>query len=157
MHWLIDGHNLIGQLPGLRLDDPHDEEKLLEYLRRYRAATGHNITVVFDPGGGHHLGSSHKHGGIAIQFAPAGHTADQLLIRRIRQVKNPQAMIVVSSDRAVQQAARQSGIRVASAGEFAGQLLQLRGPAVSTDSEAKPEARLSAAEIDEWLKLFGGG
>ena len=48
MQWLIDGHNLIGQMPNLRLDDPDDEAKLLQYLRNFRARTGHRITVVFD-------------------------------------------------------------------------------------------------------------
>ena len=34
MLYLIDGHNLIGQMPGLSLDDPHDEAKLVERLKQ---------------------------------------------------------------------------------------------------------------------------
>lgn len=45
MHWLIDGHNLIGKMPTLHLDDPHDEEKLVQILQQYRARTGHKITA----------------------------------------------------------------------------------------------------------------
>ena len=37
---LIDGHNLIAKLPGIHLDDPDDEERLVERLRRYQARTG---------------------------------------------------------------------------------------------------------------------
>jgi len=54
MEWLIDGHNVIGQMPDIGLDDPDDEQKLLWRLRRYRARTGRRIVVVFDPGGAYH-------------------------------------------------------------------------------------------------------
>ena len=47
---MIDGHNLIGKIPGLSLDDPDDEEKLLVRLRAYRARTGKRLVVYFDPG-----------------------------------------------------------------------------------------------------------
>jgi predicted RNA-binding protein with PIN domain len=123
MRWLIDGHNLIGQIPNLRLDDPNDEEKLLEHLRRYRAKTGHAITVVFDAGCGYRPASTKKQGGITVQFAPTGKTADQIIMGRLRRVKNPQAVMVVSSDRAVQQAARQAQVRVLNSGAFAAQLI----------------------------------
>jgi hypothetical protein len=34
MPFLIDGHNLIGALPDLDLDDPDDEARLVERLQR---------------------------------------------------------------------------------------------------------------------------
>lgn len=155
MHWLIDGHNLIGQMPGLRLDDPHDEAKLIEHLSRYRAATGHAVTVVFDAGGGYRPGKTQKQRGITVQFAPPGKTADQIIIRRVRRVKNPQALMVVTSDRAVQTAAQHAQVRVVSSGEFA---RQLRGRGASSgdipDAGSRPDVQLSADEVDEWLDLF---
>src|SRR6185503_5443592 len=119
MQWLIDGHNLIGQMPNLRLHDPNDEAKLLEYLRGYRARTGHQVTVVFDSGLSYRAAETKKSGGVTVQFAPHGQTADQIIAQRIRRVKNPQDLKVVSSDRAVQQAARQARVRVLTAPEFA--------------------------------------
>jgi predicted RNA-binding protein with PIN domain len=153
MKWLIDGHNLVGQMPDLRLDDPNDEEKLLEYLRRYRARTGHTLTVIFDAGQGYHPAKTHRRGGITIQLVSPDQTADQMLIRRIRQVKNPQAVIVVTSDRDVQQAAQQAGLRVVASQEFAQQLLQLFSPA-GEDDESRANIRLSPDEVDEWLAFF---
>jgi len=154
MQWLIDGHNLIGQMPGLRLDDPHDEEKLLEYLRRYKARTGHTITVIFDSGGGFSLGGKKKQGGITVQFAPSGKTADQIIANRVRRVKNPQAVMVVSSDRAVQRAAQQAGVRTLSGDEFAHQLLQGSDMSSEPDAGSKADIKLSPDEVDEWLDLF---
>jgi predicted RNA-binding protein with PIN domain len=153
MKWLIDGHNLIGRMPDLRLDDPNDEEKLLGYLRRYRARTGHILTVVFDAGQGYHSPKTQKRGGITVQFVSPGQTADQALIRRIRKVKNPQAVIVVTSDRAVEQVARQAGLRVTSSQEFAQQLLPLDSP-LESDEEKRANIKLSSDEVDEWLALF---
>lgn len=154
MQWLIDGHNLIGQMPNLRLDDPDDETKLLEHLRRFRARTGHRVTVIFDAGPGYRPAETKKAGGITVQFAAHGQTADQIISRRIRQVKNPQELIVVTSDRAVQQAARQARVRVLTAQEFGQQLLQGSLPVEEDDQGSQAEVNLSADEVKEWLKLF---
>lgn len=141
-------------MPNLHLSDPHDEEKLLEYLRRFRARTGHAITVIFDSGPTYHPATTKKQGGITVTFAPAGKTADQLIINRIRRAKNPQAVRVVSSDRAVRQAAQQAQIRVTESGAFAQQLL--RGSTIPPvqDEGSQAEVKLSPEEIDEWLTLF---
>ncbi len=150
MKWLIDGHNLIGRMPGLRLSDPDDEEKLLAYLRRFRARTGHGLTVIFDAGPAYQPGSKQKRGGITVQFVSPGQTADQYLIRRLRRVKNPQEVRVVTSDQAIVQAAQQIGVRVTSSQEFARQLLQ-SNPAADADQN---DVKLTPEEVDEWLDLF---
>jgi predicted RNA-binding protein with PIN domain len=154
MHWLIDGHNLIGQLPGLHLSDPDDEQKLLEYLIRFRARTGDKITVFFDPGGGYQSGHKLKHGSVAVQFAPSGKTADQLIVGRLRRIKNQQAVRVVSSDRAVQTAARLAGVQTVKATDFGRRLLGGPGSSSSSDPGSQADVSLSANEIDEWLDLF---
>ncbi|MBN1992646.1 MAG: NYN domain-containing protein [Anaerolineae bacterium] len=153
MQWLVDGHNLIGQMPHLQLNDPDDEEKLLAYLRRYRARTGHKVTVIFDPGQTYQPGQKLKQGGITAQFVSPGQSADQALIRRIRKVRNPQAVMVVTSDRAVERAARQAGIRVVSSAEFARQLLALSVPPAAPE-ERRANIRLSPDEVEEWLAIF---
>ncbi len=158
MHCLIDGHNLIGQMPGLHLADPDDEDKLLEYLRRYRARTGHKLWVAFDSGPGHPLGSHRKRGGITVQFARQGQTADRLLLKRIRRVKNPQGAMVVSSDRAIQQAAERAGRRVVPAGEFGQRLLDLAtGPGPATEEDSQAHVHLSEEEVEAWLEFFQRG
>ena len=153
MEWLIDGHNVIGQMPDIGLDDPDDEQKLLWRLRRYRARTGRRIVVVFDPGGAYHPAARRSKGGITVQYAPAGSTADRVIKARLRRAKNPRQIVVVSSDRAVQQAARSVGARVVEATAFAA---ELAAPPVAPEPDAEPERRLSEAEIAEWLRLFGG-
>jgi predicted RNA-binding protein with PIN domain len=151
MPLLIDGHNLIGRLPDLRLDDPDDEAKLAARLRTYSARTGRRITVVFDQGlpGGHSRELSG--GGVEVVFAASGHTADGILCERIRRARDPRGLTVVTSDREVIAAARARGARVMRSGRFAAQLGEPQTASVEQD------VHLSAEEVEEWLKVFRGG
>jgi hypothetical protein len=53
----------------------------------------------------------------------------------------------------VEQAARQAGLRVLAAREFAQQLLPTN-LSQETDEGSQANPRLSADEVDEWLALF---
>jgi predicted RNA-binding protein with PIN domain len=152
MPLLIDGHNLIGKLPDIRLDDPDDEAKLVVRLRTYCARTGRRVTVVFDHGlpGGRSWELSG--GGVEVVFAPAGRTADGILSERIRRVRDPRGLTVVTSDRQVIAAAQARRARVVRSEEFAAQMSTLR--AVKT-IETERDVNLSAEEVNECLQMFG--
>jgi len=154
MPLLIDGHNLIGRLPDLRLDDPDDEAKLVARLRTYCARTRKRITVVFDrglPGGRSELSG----GGVEVVFAATGHTADGILCERVRQARDPRGLTIVTSDREVIAVARARGARVVRSEEFAAQLGVKAKAKVKAEVEVKADVRLSAQEIEEWLRVFG--
>lgn len=151
MPLLIDGHNLIGRLPDLRLDDPDDEAKLTARLRAYCARTGKRVAVVFDrglPGGRSHELSG---GGVEVVFAATGRTADGILRARIRRTRNPRGLIVVTSDRAIITAAQARGVRVVRSEEFAARL------SAPQSVLGERDVQLSAEEIEEWLKVFETG
>ncbi|MBU0704895.1 MAG: NYN domain-containing protein [Chloroflexi bacterium] len=152
MPLLIDGHNLIGrgQLPGLRLDDPDDEAKLVARLRTYCARTRKRVTVVFDhglPGGRSRELSG---GGVEVVFASAGRTADGILRERVRRARDPRGLTVVTSDNEVIAAAQAGGARVIRSEEFAAQLDVPR-------AKVERDVHLSAEEVEEWLNVFGKG
>ena len=161
MPLLIDGHNLIGRLPDLRLDDPDDEAKLVIRLRTYSARTGKRITVVFDRGlpGGRSWELSG--GGVETVFAPTGRTADGILRERVRQARDPRGLTVVTSDRQVIAAARAEGARVLRSEEFAAQLDARRMVEAPEDGQDVPlsekDVHLSEKEVEEWLRMFGRG
>jgi uncharacterized protein len=102
MPYLIDGHNLVAQTPGISLEDPDDEAKLVMLLRQLCMREKRKATVIFDgglPGGVSRLSSSN----VTVIFASDRHTtADDLLINRIRDEHNPNSMIVVTTDQKVQ-------------------------------------------------------
>jgi predicted RNA-binding protein with PIN domain len=151
MPLLIDGHNLIGQMPDMRLDDPEDEARLVARLRTYSARTGRRITVVFDQGLPGGRSQELSGAGVEAVFAPTGRAADGILRERIRRARDPRALVVVTSDRTVIAAAQARGARVLRAEEFAARL-----SALSQAVEAEPDERLSPREVEEWLRVFEG-
>ncbi|MFV9503148.1 MAG: NYN domain-containing protein [Oscillochloridaceae bacterium umkhey_bin13] len=151
---LIDGHNLIGQLPGLSLADPDDEAKLVMLLRRYAARKrGRRIVVIFDGGVRGHPANLSGYG-IEARFAYAPATADSELIKRIRSVKRRDEWTVVSSDRAVAGEARAKGLMVLSADAFARRLITPDLPQASLEAK-RNDRPLSPTEVTEWMRLFG--
>lgn len=153
MPLLVDGHNLIGQTPGMSLADHDDEARLVMLLRRYAARKrGRRITVVFDHGVYGHPGDLNGYS-VTCYFAKSPRDADTQLIKRIGALSRPADWTLVTSDRTVADAARQRGVRVVSAQQFAAQLVALDAPAPAPD--AKHDPKLDANEVDEWLRLFG--
>jgi predicted RNA-binding protein with PIN domain len=146
---LIDGHNLIGRSPEISLQDPDDEAKLVAMLRSYQARTGKAITVVFDSGGVFALPRSGRWGAVNVRFAPQGSSADALIARRVRQSRQPESWLVVTSDRELAEAVTTSGARVQSSEAFASELRKSR--------EVQPgerDAPLPPEEVEAWLALF---
>ena len=153
MPLLIDGHNLIGQIPGLSLADPDDEGDLVMLLRSYTTARrGRKVVVVFDHGVYGHPQTLDGYG-VSCHFARSPQDADAQLIKRIHALKKPRDWMLVTSDRQVARAAEEHGVRVISSHAFA---RQLRAPAQPAAAPAEQrDVRLSEAQIEEWLRLFG--
>jgi predicted RNA-binding protein with PIN domain len=150
MPYLVDGHNLIPHIPGLSLQDPDDEARLLAWLQSFGAKTRRRITVYFDrraPGTAGEL----RHGPVTAHFVSSPGTADDAirkhLLRLNRQAHN---WTVVSSDGEVRRSAERSGAHWLSAQAFAERLA-----AITTDAQQEPPARpLTPDEVAEWEAAF---
>ncbi len=156
---LIDGHNLIGKMSDIKLDDADDEEKLILKLRQYRARTGRKVIVIFDPGYGFQLASKQTKGGFIVQYASQGQSADQLIINRLYKASQPQQVLVVTSDRAIQHVAKQVKAKVIPSSDFASELTFLATNHTNNDDDGggdddDDDINLSEDEINEWLTLF---
>ena len=159
MQYLIDGHNLIGRMPDIGLDDPDDEVKLILRLRSWSAA-GRNrkVTVIFDrglPGGKDKELSS---GQVKVVFAPSGRTADSLLISRIRNVKNPAEYTLVSSDQKIIRAAEARRMPVWRSEIFVDRMSQ-KGESDQghANAEVNDNQQMSVDEVEMWLNMFTSG
>lgn len=146
---LIDGHNLIGRMPALSLEDPDDEEKLIRICKSYRARTGKAITVVFDPGTPFSLAGRRREGGVEIVFAPHGSTADAVIARRMQKSGNPRGWLVITSDLELAGRVSRRGARVQSSEDFASELASLGYAAPD-----QADVHLTPEEVEEWLSLF---
>jgi predicted RNA-binding protein with PIN domain len=154
MHLLVDGHNLIGQISGISLADADDEAQLVMLLRGYATRKrGRQVVVVFDHGVYGHPQQLNGYG-VSCYFAMSPQDADTQLIKRLRALRRPADWALVSSDRQVTRVAKERGVRVIGAREFAAQLVAPSTQPVAQHEE-KRDAHLSEAEIAEWLRLFG--
>lgn len=158
MHYLIDGHNLIGQVADISLEDPDDEVALVLRLRRW-AAKGRKrqIVVIFDRGlpGGKDRGLST--GNVKVVFASGAQSADALLIGRIQRVKNPGDYTLVSSDQRIRQAAQARRMPLWRAEEFAARMAEELAKGVEGGETAVTQLQdppISTAEVDMWLAIF---
>lgn len=152
MPYLIDGHNLIGQLPDISLDDPNDEALLVQKLTGFVARTRQKCVVVFDSGlpGGESRLSTH---GVKVIFASHLTNADQVLLERIKKCGHPQAWTVVSSDHHILNAAVRRGMNTLRSTAFA-DLLQRPASPPKPGIDEDANVHLSRDEVDEWLRLF---
>jgi predicted RNA-binding protein with PIN domain len=91
---------------------------------------------------------------VVARFVREGQTADEAIRSRLerlgRQARN---LTVVSSDRAVQSAARSARAHFISSEAFAEELVQALDEA-APDAGKKIEAELSEEEIEDWLDMF---
>lgn len=153
MPYLVDGHNLIPKIPGLALSDPEDEQRLIELLVEFSVRQGKQIEVFFDnapPGGTR----ARSFGRVLARFVRQGMPADEAIRRRLNNLgRAARNWTVVSSDQAVQAAARAAQAQALSSEAFA-RLLNRSLDAATPDPGASSEALLKPEEVDEWLKLF---
>jgi len=156
MPYLIDGHNLIGKLPDISLDDPNDEALLVQKLRGFVARAKQKCIVVFDhgvPGGVSRMSNR----GVQVVFASHRSDADHVIMNRIEKVKNPKGWIVVSSDNRVLNKAKRFRMQAVKSSEFAA--IMNRPPKAvkpKPDYDEAADIRLSEAEINEWMDIFSG-
>lgn len=154
MRYLIDGHNLIGKMPGMSLRALDDEQQLIGLLQSFYLVRRKPMEVYFDqaPAG---FSGMRKYGMIIAHFVRQGKTADDAIRDRLLAMGvQAKEVIVVTSDRQVQANAHNAHAQVVTSEEFARDVFatqeQRRAP-----GKAGGEG-MSTDEIDEWLELFGG-
>jgi len=120
-HILIDGYNLIRRSKTLSQIDALDLQKgreaLVQKLAAYKKLKGHRITVVFDAAQTDNINiGQEKISGIHLLYSMQGQSADAVIIDLCHQLRDK--VIVVSSDREIQHAAKQAGAALMEAHEF---------------------------------------
>ncbi len=154
MTCLIDGHNLIPYIPGLQLQALDDEMRLVELLQSYSRVRRQPVEVFFDGAPPGNAGER-RFGTVKAHFVRLGYTADEAIIKRLRQLgAAAQNWTVVSSDRRVRSEANSLGANCKTSAEFARELID----ALSQDPSPNAQAPTSTpAEIEEWLRIFKQG
>ena len=153
MPFLIDGHNLIPHLPGINLNDPDDENKLIQILLNFAYRTRSGIEVFFDHAPAARARSV-NHGMLRAVFVSRDSTADQAIKTRLSQLgKEAKNWTVVSSDREILAEAKSAQTRLLTAPEFVG-LLKMEPSRKRPEGEKPEESDPKNLEVDYWLEQF---
>ena len=117
--WLVDGMNVIGSRPDRWWNDRDGAvRRLVAELDRFAAATGEDVTVVFDrrppdlePG---------RHCAVEVGFASwrGRNAADHEIVRMVAADPDPGGLVVVTSDRRLDERVRELGARVEPSSRF---------------------------------------
>lgn len=142
MSLIIDGHNLIGVMPDIRLGDPDDELRLLQRLRAYRAASGGRTMIVFFDAGDlpariPDLSST----GVLVRFSAPGQTADDAIVSYLEDRAQPGQYAVVTNDQELARRAREAGASVMRASEFAAKLAARESAPAAQPEKPTPDPR----------------
>ncbi|MBI2931762.1 MAG: NYN domain-containing protein [Planctomycetes bacterium] len=145
--FLIDGYNVLFATGAVR-DIPAARSDLLARIETYCAATGQRARVYFDGRDGPFRGRSEH---VDVVFLSADTTADEAIEQLVAGTSDRTAFHVVSSDRAVVEAARQHKMAATSSEEF----LRALTPSPSDSEPAAKREGISDAEAKVWLRRFG--
>jgi predicted RNA-binding protein with PIN domain len=155
MRYVVDGHNLIPKV-GLNLASADDEMDLVLLLQEFGRTRRAQIEVFFDGAPAGQAGTR-RLGTIVAHFVRVGTTADTALRAWLQRMhRAARSWTVVSSDREVQQAAKDAGAEAISSEVFA-RLIRDENPRrrqPSKQSSAKGDGAMSEDELDQWLDLF---
>jgi predicted RNA-binding protein with PIN domain len=118
MRWLIDGYNVIRRAPELAQHEARGLEDgraaLLRLIAAAARTSGDPFTVVFD--GARPAGGAPAGGQVQVMFSRPPETADDVLRRLALALRS--GAVVVSSDRAVRDAAERAGSAAVTAEQF---------------------------------------
>ena len=121
MRWLVDGMNVIGTRPDAWWRDRHAAMvRLVDLLERWAAATGEDITVVFERPPSPPISSTVIEVAHARRARP--NSADDEIVRRLGTEPHPGSVRVVTSDQWLADQARAAGASVEPARSFRARL-----------------------------------
>ena len=155
-HVIIDGNNLLYSMHE-HAPIPHiGRESMVKLIRDWASQVPHTVTLVFD--------GPTPRGGMAKQMQPAGirvlfsapETADDIIVRMVREAPHPGQLHVVSSDTAIRYEARLRRCKHSDTVNFIATLFPSPANQHDTPTERpeKPDI-VSPEEAREWLDVFG--
>lgn len=155
-HVIIDGNNLLFAMYEHAPVPNIGRETLVRTVERWARTGRADVSLIFDggvPRGG--LAEQMRSDRIDVQFsAPA--TADDVIVAMVHESRDPGAIRVVSSDKAVGAEARRRRCRHTTSVAFVAEMFPPKSrppsPEVSSTGNDKPE---EMGDTQRWLETFG--
>lgn len=118
MHYIVDGYNLLFRILTSSVDLATRRQQIVENLNKKVKLLGLQVTIVFDSNYRLEESTKSHFETLEIQFTSRGITADEWIIEKVRQITNPETIIVVTSDKKLAWIIRNSSVRTESIEEF---------------------------------------
>jgi predicted RNA-binding protein with PIN domain len=161
LHILVDGYNVIHASRGAdydwtHLSLEHQRNALLTFFASRRPRRPDHVTVVFDGSSGIRPRGKAPHG-LEVVFSEAGVTADEVICKMIDDAPNPRALLVVSDDRQIKNAAIKAGAKPLSSRTFladAHKEAEKRKKAIPPEPPEKYQGP-KPGDVAQWRRVFG--
>jgi predicted RNA-binding protein with PIN domain len=141
-------------MPGISLSDLDDEITLLKMLASYAREQRRQLEVYFDQGS-LTAPSEPIFSRVKFHFVRPPRTADDAIRAHLKRLQRQgRNWTVVTSDRALHQAAKGVGARIMTSESFASLLTRNTTSDAINDESEKPEVALDPKEIEDWERLF---
>ncbi len=145
MPYWFDGNNLIDQSAAAARADSRAREAFLSALFSHHRAGGGKFLVYFD---GDDPGRSAYPPGVAVRYS-APLSTDEAILQRLREIKNPSEVIIVTNDRELSARCRNQGAAVLNWSQFTTKMQSRRA------SRAKRQQPTEKVDVEDWLRYFG--
>lgn len=151
----IDGYNLIKTIPDFPSSDislSFQRDHLVKILQSSPQIRSSKITVVFD---GIQETKTKIKGNLDIIYSGSNKKADNIIQDKIRKYKNPEKLLIISSDNEIQAIAKSHGVQVMGSKIFWDKIHQYSDKKISISShQFDTDRELTDKEIQKWLKIF---
>ncbi len=145
MPYWLDGNNLIGQSTAVAKADSHARREFLSALTSYHRSGGGRFLVYFD---GDDSDRSASPPGVSIRYS-APLSTDDVILQRLREMRNASEIIVVTNDRQLMTRCRNEGASVLTWSNFTAKMESRRV------LSSKKVDRQEPVNIDDWMRYFG--
>ena len=154
MAYLIDGNNLLGRVAPHELREKGGRDGLVVRLLAFQRVTRARIHLVFDGNPEQTPTDVPVNPKFTIHYPGAGGSADDVIRDMIARQTDRRRFFVVSSDRALRDLAKKSGLEPVTSDVFARELkAALKEGKKRRELDKKVEAP-SPLEIDLWDEVF---
>lgn len=154
MAYLIDGNNLLGRIAPHELRERSGREGLVGRLIAFQRVTRTRIHLVFDGNPEPTPTDVVVNPKFTIHFPGEGQSADDVIRDMIGRQTDRRRFFVVSSDRAIRELAKRSGLQSVTSDVFARELkAAIKEGREQRDLQKRTEAP-SPLEIDLWDQVF---
>jgi predicted RNA-binding protein with PIN domain len=145
MPYWFDGNNLIGQSAESSRARPQALQSFLSTLSAYHKSGGGRFLVYFD---GDDTGRSMPSPGVRVRYS-APFSADEVIVRRLREISRPGEVIVVTNDTALQNQCRNAGSKVMNWRQFSIKIQSRKSRPSGGKNIQEP------VDVEDWMDYFG--